>query len=225
MNKTIIILAFAALGATSAHAFSLGDIQVFAGTGSQTSAIVIQWETGATSQALVWGFRHNGTGTVETALRGLARHSAGASLVDGADSRLFMYTGEVGAFGLPLYGLGYDGDGSGVTGAGYSLGASIDEATANDPNDLWKVGWAVNGFWSLHQTTAGSTPGSWSSAQTGVSGANLSANSWHALVFAPAPNWSAEVSSTLSAAPVPEPGLLGLLGLGALAARRRFKKA
>lgn len=225
-SKTLsITLALVALPALS-QAFTLDNIEFWAGSGTQRSALVIQWQTGPAQPALVWGYRHDGAGaSVETALRAFAKTTVGATTTPGLDARLYAYAGPAGGFGTPLYGIGYDLDGSGVTGTGFTTGTTIDDATPNDPTDLWRVGWAVNGFWSLHETTPGNTPGSWASAQTGITGAILGANSWHALVFAPAPNWSAQVSSNLSAAPIPEPATLAVLALLPLLARKRRKSA
>lgn len=213
--KTTAFAAFLAVTATQAHAFSFSDVQFWTGTGSNQSALAIQWNDGRTPQAFVWGFRYNGSATAETMLQAIVA----------ADPGLYGYFGTPGAFGLPVYGLGYDQDGSGVTGAGFNTGASIDAATAVDPTDRWQVGWATNGFWALYEGANGTTAGGWASAQTGVSGSNLANNSWRALSFAAASaGWSAPAPTALTAAPVPEPATLAALGLGVAALLRRRRR-
>jgi len=70
-------------------------IPVWAGTGTNRAAVVIQWNDGKSPSSLVWGFRWNGTATGIDMLRAVAgaseiRSPAGALLssTNGSDSRL-----------------------------------------------------------------------------------------------------------------------------------------
>ncbi|MBS1719931.1 MAG: PEP-CTERM sorting domain-containing protein [Armatimonadetes bacterium] len=211
MNKlttSFLVLALSSLG----WSFGFSDVQFWVGSGSNQAALAVQWNDGQTPQALVWGYRWDGTANTETMLQA----------IDSADARLFKYAGTPGQFGLPLYGIGYDTNSSGVTGAGFTNSTSVpDNATANDPTDRWKVGWTSLGFWELYEGANGTTAGGWAGAQTGVTGSTIANNDWRALSFAP--GFSSQGVGTLTAAPVPEPATLLFVGLGlaALAKRRR----
>lgn len=218
---TLTLAALAVAG--SAHAIHFEDIEFWSGTGSQRAGFVLQWETGPTATALAWGYRYDGTATVDDMIRSLSRWVDGDGNIHlGADARLFSY-GAFNSIGTAIYGFGYDTDNSGVTGSGYTTGPLFDDAVANDSTDEWRVGWSVNGFWSLWDGAIGDETSTWGFASQGVSSNPLRNNGWTAFAFAPASNgWSTEMTENIRAAPVPEPATLVVLAAGAaLLARRR----
>lgn len=208
--KRIFTLTLTTLAASSSFAFSFSDIRFWAGTGSHQAGLVIQWSDGNTPQSLAWGYRFDGVKTGEDMFRAVVA----------ADPRLFAYTDQF-SWGYAAYGIGYDADGDGVIGTGYTTGATPDDALANDSDDRWRTGWLTNGYWSYWTGSDGSEAAGWASASFGMSDRTLGDGSWDALSFAPAPNWTADPPSGIEAA-VPEPGSLLAVagGLAAFAWRR-----
>jgi hypothetical protein len=227
MKGITITLAIACTTSALAQ-FGFNDVQYWSGTGSNRAALALKFETGPSAESLVWGYRYDGVVSVETMFKSLSKWidttpgTGGSGL--GTDPRLFSY-GKQFSFGYAIYGIGYDNNSSGVSGWGFNEAPVIDDSTAIDANDNWKVGWN-NGFWSLQTAGNGLTPGNWSDASTGISGLNLSNDGWFALAFAPSSaGWSNPVTNgnfRAVSAPVPEPLTIATLGLGvALFSRRR----
>ncbi len=216
MKKYVWTLA-AALLSVSALGFSFDDIQLWSGEGSHRAALVIQWNDGGTATSLAWGFRFEGTENTETLL----------TFSVFSDPRLYLYGGPNGLHGLPVYGLGYDANATGVTGDGFTnAGSTPDDATTNDPGgDRWKVGWLTKGFWQLKIGSTGNSAGTWTDAVTGVTEDLIGDNNWRALSFASAETgWTAADPTGIAAATaVPEPSIALALaaGLAALARRRK----
>ena len=204
--------------AATAPAFSFGDLQNWTGTGTNRAGLVIQWNTADTPRALAWGYRFDGSVTAETMFTAVLQ-----------DPRLYAFTQSF-SFGLGIYGIGYDLDGSGVSGTGFNAPngtANPDTAVALDPTDRWRAGWLSNGFWSLQSQTGSAISNqaaSWTEAQTGVSGFNVTGESWVGLVYAPGfASTSGPLGNQVVAA-VPEPITMGSLALGlAILVRRRTR--
>lgn len=204
----------AALAASSsASAFGLDDIEYWFGSGSNRAGFVVQWSmTDSSPRALAWGVRFDGTLNGQTAFERVVQ----------GDARLYALTQQF-SFGLAILGIGYDLDGGGVSGTGFTvtqpLPGGADTAFANDPNDRWKSGWNT-GFWSL-QNASGATPQTWSSSPVGISALNLADSDWIGLAFAP--NFASQTIDGIEAAPVPEPTTLAAVavGLGLMLRRRR----
>lgn len=142
------------LRAAAAPSISFSDIKYWVGTGTNEAAFVVQWNDSKNPDALVWGFRWNGTATGTDMIKAIAK----------ADQRLFtlLYQGTpqgtaVGGFGFDLDGqnlpgLYYNGNTSApllpVNGIVNTTAYNFDGYTAIDTNDHWQSGWATNGYWS-----------------------------------------------------------------------------
>lgn len=200
------------------HAASFSEIEYWIGTGANEAALVIDWNDGKADESLLWGYRWDGAATGEDMLLAVL----------GQDGRLFGHVGPAGAYGTPLYGLGYDLDGDddfGVTGlaevsfdaAGLSVGAPVDGGLPSDSDDHWQAGWFTDGFW-VHWTASGKSSLTWASG-LGLSSQVLSDGDWAGLSFDPVFSFTDVPSEPVAA--VPEPASLALLGIGGVVLMRR----
>jgi len=142
------------LTAKNATTINFSDIQYWVGTGTNEAAFVVQWNDGKNPDALVWGFRWNGTATGEDMLKAIAS----------ADHRFFSLLYQGTQFGTAIGGLGFDLNGTGTnalykngntTYPYYPVGGIVnttaydfDEYAAADATDHWQSGWTTNGYWS-----------------------------------------------------------------------------
>ncbi len=107
-----VLTAFAAI---KANAISLDDIQLWAGSGTNRAALVVEWNSPelfnqttvpapVANKTMVWGYRFNGTAT-------------GTQMLDAilaADPRLYVMVNET--YGTFVTGVGYNLNGNGVIG-------------------------------------------------------------------------------------------------------------
>lgn len=135
---------------------NFSDIQYWVGTGTNEAAFVVQWNDSKNPDALVWGFRWNGTATGEDMLKAVA----------GADHRFFSLLYQGTPYGTAIGGLGFDLNGTGtnalyksgnvtypyypVSGIVNTTSYDFDDYTAADANDHWQSGWYTNGYWSYY---------------------------------------------------------------------------
>lgn len=218
----LLIISAAALAISSAGAFSFDDIHLWAGSGSNQAALVIDWNDGISPVSLVWGYKWDGTAT-------------GKDMFDAvlaADSRLYASMEYWPSYdGYTVYGIGYDLDADCscfVSGARQDAGGDED-GYALDSSDHYKEGW-FTGYWSYYvaETTC-SLPSTWDYSGWGISARTLSSGSWDGWSFVSnMSDWtSAGPPDTPTAATaVPEPGSLaavicGLMGISGLVLRRR----
>ncbi|SRR6056297_242201 len=209
----IAILPFA-LGVASAQSVdSLDDIQFWTGSGTNRAALVLDWNGASmTDTSWVWGYRWDGAATVEDMFFSVVT----------TDPRVFAKVSSPGAFGVSLYGIGYDNgdlnfgldDGTVFDANGFAIDpSSRDGAAAMDVRDEYAEGWLSNGFWSL--STAADNPfdgGIWLGANTGISGQSVDNESWNGLAFATG-FVSPSVAANPQAAAVPEPSALAVLSV------------
>jgi len=238
MKKQLLVLLFAAtifaVGNGYGQVVDLDDLNYW-GTGSNRSALVVDWNDGKTNETLAWGFRWDGPApTVGDLLGSLAA----------ADPQLFFRLDSNASFGMALYGIGYQtgANSFGVTGAQNTVGDSVTPvfvAGVSDMNitngvtdspasstsaaplnaaDHYAEAWNTpDRCWTFF--LSGNTPfptsadpsfsyPAWSEAGVGISGVNLDNNAWYALSYSDA-NYTA-VNPGAAVAAVPEPGSVAL---------------
>jgi len=216
---------------------SLDDIQFWAGTGSNRTALVIDWNDGIGSESLAWGYRWSGAApTVFEMLVGLA----------GAGSGIHARVDTASGFGPGIFGLGFQSGAApfGITGAVDPAGAATvpvfvaglsdlntgnssiqapltsTNATASNPGDRYAEGWFDNGFWELFDGIPGTAlTGNWTSNLVGAA-SPIVPNGWFAFSIT-TPDYTSQIpDQPLAAIPEPSTALLGGLSLLLLARRR-----
>ncbi|MDP9955244.1 hypothetical protein J2X97_000881 [Epilithonimonas hungarica] len=168
--------------------FNFDDIIYWVGTGTNEAAFVVQWNDAKNPDALVWGFRWNGTATGEDMLKAIAK----------TDKRFFTLLYQGTQFGSAIGGLGFDLDGN-DTNALYKNGNTtyplypvdgiinttsydFDDYTAKDADDHWGSGW-YSGYWSYWVKDPADTEFGYSGL--GASSRQLENGSWDVWNFNP----------------------------------------
>ncbi|WP_250253697.1 DUF5074 domain-containing protein [Chryseobacterium sp. Marseille-Q3244] len=189
------------LKVAAAPSISFSDIKYWVGTGTNEAAFVVQWNDSKNPDALVWGFRWNGTATGADMIKAIAK----------ADQRFFtlLYQGTpqgmaVGGFGFDLDGqnlaaLYYNGNTSTpllpVNGIVNTTAYNFDAYNAVDANDHWQSGWMTNGYWSYWIKDPANANFGYSSV--GSTSRVLKNGSWDVWNFNPSFN-TVPVSSTMT---------------------------
>ncbi|ERI85713.1 hypothetical protein HMPREF1981_01437 [Bacteroides pyogenes F0041] len=161
--------------------FSMDDIQFWAGTGTNKAAMVIEWHDGKTSDALVWGYKWNGTAYGFDMIREIVK----------ADPRLIFLTHMTGPMGNTIAGLGYNINQTGAhyliydedsTNPHYPIDGIVvtnaynyDNWRYSDPADHWRSGW-YQGYWSYW--VKDSKEEEWQYSNWGASSRELVNGSW-----------------------------------------------
>lgn len=201
-----------------ADPFTLDDVKLWVGTGSNRAALIVDFKNGSGSQSFAWGFRWNGTATGADMVRAIA-----ASNDAGLRVALQHFS-----FGDFIVGFGFDANRDGQFAVAPPLNfingiaevSSPDKTrVSTDPADRYRE-LEFPDFWSYWNKASATDP--WTSASAGIGDRILTDGSFDgfsAVNEFPGP----EPSEPIAVAAVPEPSsvvLLILTGLMLLAVRR-----
>lgn len=196
---------------SSARAVDFGDIQFWAGSGTNEAAMVIDWNDGKSDESLVWGYHWDGSAS------GLEMFEA----IVNADPRLFAHLAVYG-FGTAVSGIGYD-----MNDNGFSVSPSLtfdsggllvepsgsgdfdDSRMPTDADDHYVEGFN-SGYWGYYVKS--NSADAWGYASSGAADRILSDGNWDGWSFSP--GFVDSDPSNPGIAPVPEPGTLTLCVLG-----------
>lgn len=163
---------------------SFDDITYWVGEGSNKAALAIDWfGDDANDNALVWGYRWDGTATGEQMLREV--------LTD--DRRFFAKLSSPGPLGIAAYGFGYDenndqqfelDDETAFNADGIAITSPSDGAETNE-EDRYREGWST-GYWhyGIASSDAEGALNNWNSSGIGPTLRPLSNGSWDSYAFA-----------------------------------------
>jgi hypothetical protein len=160
IGRILLCTVLVVMAATAAYSYSLDDIDTWAGSGSNSAAMIVHWSSPEyynlaysggqetdmpapiTELSLAWGYSFDGSATGWDMMTAIAA----------ADSRLYV----IGGSGT-VQGIGYDLDGDGLYGISDgtntytqdnftdgvldSLGYNIDSLIPTDSGDLYWGGW------------------------------------------------------------------------------------
>lgn len=200
------LMLWAGMAHGAAVVASMDDIQYWVGTGPNRAAIIIDWQDQKNlpgqsyGQALVWGYRWEGT-TSPTGYDALVA-------IDASDPRLqicfttFSSTGSQPFF----FGASYDLDADGGI---VQFDPSTEQGSSSDPSDHFAEGVMIKGSWGylLGASVVNAVPSQWTLSRTGAGGRTLTNGAWDAWVFS-TDLVDATVPNPVSGAPalpVPEP--------------------
>lgn len=144
-----LLIALIALPAAS-HAFTFSEITNWVGSGSNQSALVIDWNLGPVEEIRVYGFRWDGVKT-------------GKDMFDAvlaSDPKLYRELVPNVSY-TAVFGIGYDFNGDGF----------------DKSSDRYVEGWFTGGFWAYYNGAGNAYPG-WAFANEGFDTRVLANNSW-----------------------------------------------
>lgn len=187
--------------------FTMNDIKFWTGEGTNKAAVVIEWHDGKGTDALVWGYKWNGTAYGYDMVKAIAK----------ADPRLIFLTHMTGSLGYTIGGIGYNINKTGshyliynnetanpkypVNGIVSTTAYNYDSWTYSDAADHWRSGW-YNGYWSyfIKDTQADA----WEYSSYGASSRPLVNGSWDGWSFlGDMSEWEgAKLGSKFTAAPL-----------------------
>lgn len=202
------------------------DIENWTGTGTNRSAMLIQWNDGGTPTSVVWGYRWNSGASGFDMLRAIAgnttvQEAGSGDFIEsftGTDSSLTLVVDRYN-FGDAVYSMVYNPGGPTRTQADWDSGFWEYFAFGGTiPYYDWNLG--TNATYNVAGDPSYSAVVWWAS-QVGASDRPLVDGSWDAWSFAA--GFVSTPAVQPAPAPVPEPGVMALLvlsGVVAFAARR-----
>lgn len=222
----LVAIAMAPARAAPVTVADFGDILFWTGSGTNASALVLQFGNTATPTSVAWGYRWNGSATMAGmlfSLAGVIEGSGAPGPVSGADTRLAIDVTDFGGeLGWGLNQVSYDQRGLPAGWSDVVRTISTDSLTFNP--------YAAQ--YSLASAQAIWTGNDFGLNEVGISTLSLNDGGWYGVVEVdgsytdniPPP---ATLSFAQPMAAVPEPSAIVILAGGAVAAagrlRRRFR--
>lgn len=227
----LVALLSIALSAQAQLITGFDDIENWTGSGSNRSALVLQWNDGGSPTSFAWGYRWDGSVNGMEMLKAIAgttviREAGGGDVLEtltGSDSGLELVI-ERYNFGDAVYSMTYNPPGGGGqrTQADWSSGYWEYLLFAGNFDYYTWNGSGYDGPFTYNESGNPLYSGvTWESAQIGAVDRSLVDGSWDAWSFAP--GFAGVPVEQPAAAAIPEPNAMGLLlaaSLTALAARR-----
>ncbi len=184
-----LLLFFVASTTWAESVSTFDDIDYWIGQGANHAALVIDWDhASAVDEALVWGYRWDGSATGEDMLLDILE----------SDIRFFAKLSAPGSFGVALYGLGYDhnndsqfaiSDGTTFDADGLAFSGLPDNpppaAVSTDAADYYAEGW-FTGFWNYGISNGNASPfdgGEWVADIGGMANRTLADGDWDSWAF------------------------------------------
>ena len=220
----------ASTGSLQAGVIDFTDIVIWAGSGTNEAALVVDWDDGLSP--LAWGYRWDGTATGEDLLTAIVA----------ADPNFYTSLNNTFGPGLFVSGFGYDRDADGFSvmdgsrdtlfdADGIYIGIPSNDATSTDPDDSYaetNTAPGATGFGDFWEYFVGSgnpyNGGSWVSSNEGISDRMLTNGDWDGFRHPGFIRTEPAMANAAGAAAVPEPGssaLLTLIACGWMFRRRR----
>lgn len=204
MKKTLMaVLAFAASALTGNAQLvgSFEDIKYWTGSGSNRSALVVEFNSSSTPFSVAWGYRWSGNTTLQAMVFDLAGFISGGPLpVPGSDPRLSVAVSSFGGMGYFIDTLTYDQNGLSKEWPSGSL--SLTGWDGENWNNLFTL--SGTSIWS---------PGPFVLSEVGMADTELVNGGWYGWVLANGPN---EYTFAQPVTAVPEPSALALAFMAVL---------
>jgi hypothetical protein len=227
----LVVGAFALRAQTLVQSFD--DIQFWSGSGTNRSALVLQWNDGGTPTSLAWGYRWSGNATGIGMLKAIAGSTTVTAPGDpttvlgtstGSDSRMTL-TMERYGFGDSLFAIGFNDGNQNRTRADWATGYwAYSVFGGNFSYPTYDANWIYTGDANYLQIgSVNYSSVSWFSSPIGASDRKLVDGSWDAFSFAPGFTTSAVMQPFAASVPEPSAAILVLVA-SFLIAVRHFKR-
>jgi hypothetical protein len=234
MKKIVLAALLLVLGAFGLRAQTLvqsfDDIQFWTGSGTNRSALVLQWNDGGTPTSLAWGYRWSGNATGIGMLKAIAGSTtvtapqSPSTILDtlsGADSRLTLTMEQYG-FGDSLFSVSFNDGLQNRTRADWATGYwAYSISGGNFSYDTYDANWNFTGSANYSQNGSSFYPSTWFSSPIGPSDRDLVDGSWDAFSFASGFTTSAVLQPYAVSVPEPSVVILVTIGLVFFMLRRR----
>lgn len=234
MKKIVLAAFLLVVGAFGLRAQTLmqsfDDIQFWTGSGTNRSALVLQWNDGGTPTSLAWGYRWSGNATGIGMLKAIAGSTtvtapqSPSTILDtlsGADSRLTLTMEQYG-FGDSLFSVSFNDGLQNRTRADWATGYWAYSILGGDFSyDTYDANWNYIGPANYSQNGSSFYPGTWFSSPIGASDRELVDGSWDAFSFAPGFTTSAVLQPYAVSVPEPSVVILATIALVFFMLRQR----